>query len=75
MENKSYDSKDKAEGAANGMINTTGTGNYTVTVTATFCPGRSPLGIFDLDTGNDWTISVSYDYYTLSVVRLSEAKK
>lgn len=54
-----------------------GTGNYTLKVTAGSCPGRRPglinLGA-DRDRGNDWTVEVSYKYYTISVSSPTNSK-
>lgn len=73
--NMSFDSLKDAEAKASQYLNTTGTGMYMVEVKATNCPGRRLIsGIFDLDTGNDWTIKVSYDAYIIDIAKVGSEK-
>ena len=62
--------EDASQKASKEYTSLAGTGNYTLTVKAGNCPGRG-LGIlpFDRDTGNDWTVEISYKYYTVKVAQ------
>lgn len=77
ISNKTFDTVKEARKKAEEYRNTTGNGTYSVDVTATNCPGRRPIGgiFFDMDNGNDWSISIEYSHYSLAVKEKKESSK